>query len=256
MPYSQLSADREDEVAIITLVNPPVNSITMTLLSELEDALSVIDSDEAARALVITGAGEKAFSAGADFREFAGDSVREFQRRGAALFNLIEHNRKPVIAAINGSAYGGGLELALSCHLRIQVNSALLAFTEVRLGIIPGWGGTQRLPRLIGRTRALEALLTGDAINAHDALSYGLVNRVTTQAELMSEAKALGMRLARQAPLAQAAIIDCVTRGLDGTLADGLQIEAAHALELGESEDAMIGVMSLIQKEEPQFKGR
>ncbi len=256
MTYTQLRLERDGGVAAITLDNPPVNAISMGVLAELEQALAEIDSDEAIRALIITGAGDKAFSAGADFRELASESVRQFQQKGLAVLDLVEQFRKPVIAAINAGAYGGGLELALSCHLRLMADTAKLAFTEVRLGIIPGWGGTQRLPRLIGRTRAMEYLLTGDSIDAQDAMIFGLVNGVAARADLLPEAKFLAKRLARGAPLAMAAVIDCVARGLQTTLAEGIQIESAHALELGQSEDALVGVISYVQKQEPQFKGR
>ncbi|MBI1800796.1 MAG: enoyl-CoA hydratase/isomerase family protein [Chloroflexi bacterium] len=256
MTIQTVIVEKENGVALITLSHPPVNAINLALLEELERALAEIDSDDTVRAVIVTGAGEKVFSAGADFQEFAGERVRQFQQKGARLFNQIEAFRKPIIAAINGGAYGGGFELAMSCHLRVMADTAQLALTEVRLGIIPGWGGTQRLPRLIGRTRALEYLLTGDRINAQDAMTYGLVNRVVGQAGLMAEARALAMRLARGAPLAMAAIIDCVARGLEMTVEEGLNIESAHALQVGQSEDALIGVMSFMQRQEPQFKGR
>ena len=256
MAYKQIRFEREGGLATVTLSHAPVNAISALMLGELEQVLQEIDANAEIRCVLLTGASDKVFCAGADFREFAGEDVRAFQQKGAAIFTLIEQFRKPVIAAINGGAFGGGLELALACHLRYISSAAQLAFTEVRLGIIPGWGGTQRLPRLIGRTRALELLLTGDPINAQDALIYGLVNRVSLPNELLPEARQLGFRLARGAPLAMAAIIDCVGRGMQTTLAEGLQIESAHALELGQSEDALIGVMSMAQKKEPDFTGR
>ncbi len=256
MSYTHLTLEKENAVATITLDHPPVNAMNLALLNELQTALNEIENDESVRAVVITGAGEKQFSAGADFQEFAGERVREFQQQGVTVFNAIEHFRKPILAAINGGAYGGGFELALSCHLRFMADTAQLALTEVKLGIMPGWGGTQRLPRLIGRTRALEYLLTGHRINPPDALNFGLVNRVVTSADLLNETKAFAARLAKGAPLAMAAIIDSVTRGLETTIAEGIKIESAHALELGQSQDAIIGVLSFMQKKEPQFKGK
>lgn len=250
-----LSLAVEAGVALITLDRPPVNAISMALLLELERALHQLEADAAVRVLVITGAGDKTFSAGADFQEFASDSVRGFLQKGAAVFNLIEQSRKPVIAAINGGAYGGGFELALACHLRFMANSAHLASTEVRLGITPGWGSTQRLPRLIGRTRALQYLLTGDRMNAQDAAISGLVNQVATAAELLPITLDFARRLAKGAPLAMAAILDSVARGLDTTTAEGMRIEAAHALAVGESEDALIGIMSMAQGKQPEFRG-
>jgi enoyl-CoA hydratase/carnithine racemase len=256
MKFETLSVQIENGVALITLDRPPVNAISMSMLCELEQLLQQIDGDESARALIITGAGEKTFSAGADFQEFANDSVRDFLQKGAAIFSMIEHFRKPVIAAINGGAFGGGFELALACHLRFMADSAHLASTEVRLGISPGWGGTQRLPRLIGRTRALQYLLTGDHMNAEEAVICGLVNHVATRAGLLAESKEFAAKLAKGAPLAMAAIIDAVTRGLETTTDEGLRIEAAHALEVGQSEDALIGIMSAAQGQQPQFQGR
>jgi enoyl-CoA hydratase len=254
--FETLSLHVENAVAVITLDRPPVNAISMSLLGELEQVLQQLDGDESARVLVITGAGEKTFSAGADFQEFASDSVRDFLQKGGTIFDLIEHFRKPVIAAINGGAYGGGFELALACHLRFMADTALLASTEVRLGITPGWGSTQRLPRLIGRTRALHYLLTGDRMNAQEAVICGLVNHVTTRADLQAETREFASRLAQGAPLAMAAIIDSVARGLETTIAEGLRIEAAHALEVGQSEDALIGITSMAQGKQPHFLGR
>ncbi len=256
MPHTNLILETENAVATLTLNHPPVNSLSLAMLHELDAALAEIERDESVRVVVITGGEVKQFSAGADFQEFANEGVREFQQKGVALFDFIEHFRKPVIAALNGGAYGGGFELALSCHLRFMADTAQLALTEVRLGIIPGWGGTQRLPRLIGRTRALEYLLTGERLNAPDALIFGLVNRVYTRESLSSETQAFAAKLAKGAPLAMAAIIDCVARGSELSLADGIAIESAHALELGQTEDAMTGVMSFVQKTEPQFQGR
>ncbi|MEP7200400.1 MAG: enoyl-CoA hydratase-related protein [Chloroflexota bacterium] len=251
-----ITVEKENAIATITLNHPPVNAITFAMLNELVTALDTLDGDDSVRVIVITGAGDQMFSAGADFQEFASDRVREFQQQGVAVFNLIERFRKPVIAAINGGAFGGGFELALACHLRFMADRAELAFTEVRLGIAPGWGGTQRLPRLIGRTRALELLLTGDRIEAQDARIFGLVNRVTTPADLMRETQAFAARLAQGAPLAMAAIMDSVVRGADMPLTDGLTLEGNYALELGETEDALIGVTSFLQRQEPKFKGR
>ncbi len=255
MTNQTLSLSIADRVALITLDRPPVNAMNMALLQTLEQALHQIDADAAVRIVVITGAGDKTFSAGADFQEFASDSVRDFLLKGAAVFDLLEQSRKPVIAAINGGAYGGGFELALACHLRFMADSAHLASTEVRLGITPGWGSTQRLPRLIGRTRALQYLLTGDRMNAQDAAISGLVNQVTTAAELLPITLEFARRLARGAPLAMAAILDSVARGLDTTTAEGLRIESAHALAVGESDDALIGIMSMAQGKQPEFRG-
>ncbi len=255
-PPTTIQLQTENAVALITLNRPPVNALSLMLLNELETALRDLDADETVRVVIITGAGERVFSAGADFTEFASDKVREFAQKGQEVFNRIERSRKPIIAAINGSAYGGGFELALSCHLRFMADTAQLASTEVKLGIMPGWGATQRLPRLIGRTRALEYLLTGERINAQDAMICGLVNRVEKQHDLLNATKEFAARLAKGAPLAMAGILAAVTHGLETTLDAGLAIEMEQTLAVGQTEDAMIGVLSMMQKQEPQFKGR
>ncbi|MBI5877759.1 MAG: enoyl-CoA hydratase/isomerase family protein [Chloroflexi bacterium] len=256
MTYTNLTYAKADGVATITLVHPPTNAISRAMLIELDQVLAAIEQDAATRAVLVTGSGERAFSAGADFREYASEEVEDFMRRGGELFTRIEHFPKPVLAAINGHAFGGGLELALACHLRFMVDSAELAFTEVTLGIMPGWGGTQRLPLLVGRARALEYLLTGDRWNAQDALIAGLVNRVYRGPELMESSRAFAQRLAAGAPLALSAILDAVVRGGELGIADGLHLEAAHALELGESEDAVIGVSAIVEGRLPRFIGR
>ena len=256
MANTNLAVEKANGVALITLNHPPVNAISRAMLVELALEFDAVEVDDAVRVVVITGAGDKTFSAGADFREFAVEDVRDFQQRGAVLFDRIEHFRKPVIAALNCGAYGGGLELALCCHLRFMADTAEFAFTEVTLGIMPGWGDTQRLPRLVGRARALEYLLTGERVNAQDALICGLVNRVYKRSELLGETRTFAEKLAKGAPLAMAAILDAVVRGSDTTLAEGSRIESEYALSLGETEDALIGVTSFLQNQEPQFKGR
>lgn len=256
MTYTNLTFETSDGVGVITLVHPPTNAISRAMLVELDQVLSIVEEDNALRAVVITGQGERTFSGGADFREYASADVEDFLQRGAALFSRIEHFPKPVLAALNGSAFGGGLELALACHLRFMADGAELAFTEVMLGIMPGWGGTQRLAQLAGRARALEYLLTGDRLNAQDAMIAGVVNRVHRGPELMDAAMAYAKRLAAGAPLALAAILDAVVRGAELGVADGMRLEAAHALELGESEDAVIGVSAMVEGRAPRFIGR
>jgi len=256
MPYENFHVEKQDGYALITLDHPPANAISMAVISELTAILDELEQDDEVRAILLTGAGERFFSAGADVKEFGSVDPATQMDRGHALFNRIEAFPKPVIVALNGMALGGGLELAMSAHIRLAADTAEMGQPEIRLGIIPGWGGTQRLPRLIGRSRALELLLTGERISAKEALHLGLVNRVVPKDNLLAEAKALAGRLAKGPPLAMRAIIDVVRRGLDVPLEEGLAIEKGAALAVASSEDAGIGIMAFLTKQEPQFKGR
>lgn len=257
MEYKNIIFDLAEKVALITLNHPPVNSINSALLEDLSDVLDKLSRDPEARVLVITGAGEKAFSAGADITEFA--EIRAGKKRAVdvhELFFRIENFPKPVIAAINGYALGGGCELAMSCHLRIAAREAKMGLPEVRLGIIPGWGGTQRLPRLIGKAKALELMLTGDQISAEEALRLGLVNGVVPRAELLGETKKLAGRLAAGAPLAMQAILRAVTKGLEVPITEGINFEKEGSALVFNSEDAKEGSRAFLEKRAPVFTGR
>lgn len=256
MTYTNLFLERRGRTALLRLDHPPANAISRALLFELDQVLDLLGADAETRTLVITGTGDKVFSAGADFREAAGEDVADFVRRGAALFDRIEHFHKPVIAALNGDAFGGGLELALACHLRFMSDAAQLAFTEVGIGLMPAWGATHRLARLAGRARALEWLLSGERIDAQDALIAGVVNRIYRAPELLPSTLAFAAQLADGAPLAMAAILDAVVRGAELPPEEAQRVEAEHALALGESEDAVIGVTALAEGKPPQFTGR
>jgi len=256
MAYETVTAEKEGNIGIITLNRPPTNSVNFALLEDVEKALNQFEADKEVRALIITGAGEKGFSAGFDITEAA--RAAEIGDKGRALYTRIERFPKPVVAAINGYALGGGCELAMACHFRIMVNAekAKIGCPEVNLGIIPGWGGTQRMPRLIGKTRALDMLVLGKRINAPEALEIGLINKVSQPAELMKDAKELAGRLAKQAPLAVKGILDSVIRGLETTIDEGLKIEGKHLNEVSGTEDAIEGMTAFMQKREPQFKGK
>jgi enoyl-CoA hydratase/carnithine racemase len=260
MSYETILVDTADRVATTTLNRPPMNPISSRMIEELGDAFDAIENDGEVRAVIVTGAGEKAFCAGADVGEFgqafAEGSVKELVMTRHRLFTRIERFPKPIVAAINGYALGGGCELAMSCHLRLMAESATAGQSEINLGIIPGYGGTQRLPRLVGRTRALELLLLGDRISARRALEIGLVNRVCDAASLMDVAREIADRLARQAPVAMRLIIDSVNRGLETTIENGLEIEADNIVAVASTEDAMEGVMAFMQKRAPEFKGK
>jgi enoyl-CoA hydratase/carnithine racemase len=257
MGYETLVLDREQAVAIITLNRPPANAISEVLIRELNAALNDVQADAAIRALIITGSGDRIFCAGADLGSaFSGGDVEAFIRFGNSVMRKMERFPKPIIAAINGHAMGGGCEIAMACHLRLLKETARMGQTESNLGIIPGYGGTQRLPRLIGRTKALEFLLLGTQIPAHECLALGLVNRLCKEGETLSEAKALARQLARRAPLAMAAIIKAVDEGLEAPMARSIDVEIDAFLPTLRSDDAAEGIQAFFTKREPEFKGR
>lgn len=257
MEYTKILVEKENGHVVATINNPPANALSQVVLSELNNLLDECLNDDEVRAIVLTGSGEKLFSAGADITEFAAIQKGNAPKiSGHDVFLKIENYPKPVIAAIQGSAFGGGNELIMSCHLRILSSSAKLGLPEVKLGIIPGWGGTQRLPRLIGKTRALEIMLTGEPLSAEEALSYGLVNKVVPADTVLSGAKALAAKFAQGAPLAIREILKAVTKGLDTTLEEGIKIEKAGSAVVFASEDAKEGPMAFFQKRSPNFKGK
>jgi enoyl-CoA hydratase/carnithine racemase len=261
MAYETIIIEREDNVGIITLNRPPANPINSTLLSELNQALTEFKEDKAIRALIITGAGDRFFSAGFDIKSAvgAGGGGGQAGPSGQEVFFNIEKFPKPVIAAINGYAGGGGCELAMSCHFRIMADAdrAVMGQPEIDRGIIPGWGGTQRLPRLVGKTRAFEMLLLGQdkMIRAPEALEIGLINKVSNAGEAMNDAKELAKKLAKKAPVAMSIILDCVMRGLETTLEEGIKIEAEGSRRVGQTKDAQEGMIAFVQKREPVYKG-
>lgn len=255
MAYETLIVEKEGNIGIITLNRPPANSVNFALLKDLDRALDQFEEDKEVRALIITGAGEKGFSAGFDVTEAA--RAAEIGNTGRAVFSRIERYPKPVVAAINGYALGGGCELTMACHFRVMVSTekAKIGCPEVNLGIIPGWGGTQRMPRLIGKTRAMDMLVFGKRINAPEALNIGLINTVSQPGELMNDAKDLAHRLAKQAPLAVKAILESVTLGLETTLEEGLKVEGKNLNMVSSSKDAIEGITAFLEKRDAQFKG-
>lgn len=252
--------DRDGASAIVTINRPKVlNALSTQTIDELRRAMLSLRHDEAVRAVILTGAGEKSFVAGADINELAAQSPasgRELSLRGQHVFDLIENLGKPVIAAINGYALGGGCELALACTIRIAVDTARIGQPEINLGIIPGYGGSQRLARLVGRGPALEMLLTGDQISAADAYRLGLVNRVVTAANLMGEARKLANALASKAPLAVRYILDAVNRGLDMPLRDGQAFEATLFGLVAATDDMREGTKAFLEKRKAEFRGK
>jgi enoyl-CoA hydratase len=259
MAFDNLLVDRDGPVAIVTINRPKVlNALDIATLDELRRAVLDLQHDPGVRVVIITGAGEKAFVAGADINELAGQSAtsaRELARSGQHVFGLIERLGKPVIAAVNGYALGGGCELAMACTLRIASDSAKIGQPEISLGLIPGYAGTQRLPRLVGKGRALELLLTGAQIGAAEAERIGLVNRVVPQSELMNTARALARTLAAQAPVAIRYILDAVNHGSDMTLGDGSSYEATLFGLAAGTDDMREGTRAFLEKRKPTFKG-
>jgi enoyl-CoA hydratase len=252
-----------DAVAVLTLNRPEkLNALSKDLLNAIVDALDRIELDAALRAVVITGAG-RAFSAGADITAFqrhmqAGpvEAVAHFMRPGHRMTRRVENFSKPVIAAVNGLAYGGGCELVESCHMAIAAEGAVFSKAEIDIGIIPTFGGTQRLPRNVGRKAALELILSGRAFDAAEAARLGLVNRVVAASDVLEAALALASDLARKPPHAIAAALSAVHRGMDASIDDGLAIEEAAFARIVPSYDANEGVAAFVEKRPPRFLGR
>ena len=257
MAYENLIVEREDNVGTITLNRPPANPINLAVLDELDAVLTEWEKDKAVRAIIITGAGERGFSAGFDVKTAGTPDGERAMSRGQEVFRHIEKYPKPVIAALNGFALGGGCELAMSCHFRIMLDSehVVAGQPEINLGIIPGWGGTQRLPRLVGKTKALEMLLLGTRINAPEALNIGLITKISQPGQLMNDARELARALSKKAPVAMQIILDAVTRGIETTIDQGLKIELEGSQRVGKTKDAMEGMIAFIEKREPVFKG-
>jgi enoyl-CoA hydratase len=257
--FDNLQFVREGAVALMTLDRPQsLNALNAALLDDLRRAVLDVGRDRTIRALVISGTGEKAFAAGADLRELAALSPADMYARarlGQDVFGLLERADVPVIAAVNGVALGGGCELAMACTLRIAADTARFGQPEVNLGLIPGFGGTQRLARLVGRGRALDLLLTGRAIDAQEALRLGLIDRVVPASTLLDEARGLAAALAEKPVAAVRGILAAVRGGLDSTLAGGLAIEAATFGLVSATADMREGVTAFLEKRTPVFRG-
>jgi len=257
MPYETLILDREESFAVITLNRPPANAISLELMQELNRALSELEDDRAVRAVIITGAGDRIFCAGADLgNAFSGPDVASFIRFGNSVIRRVERFPKPVVAAINGHALGGGCEIAMGCHIRLLKETARMGQTESNLGITPGYGGTQRFPRLIGRGRALEHLILGTQIPAAECYRIGLVNRLSRDGETLNDAKALARELAKRPPIATALLIQAVDDGIQAPIDQAIEIELRAFLQSLKSEDAAEGIQAFFQKRPPEFKGR
>jgi enoyl-CoA hydratase len=260
MAYEAIRYELTDGIATITLNRPTVhNAMNEKMREELTACFGELAQSAEARVIVVTGAGERAFSAGADIREFVTPQVpvkfRDARRR-VDFRAAMDRCGQPIIAAINGFALGGGLELALACDIRIAGEDSLLGLTEVNLAIIPGGGGTQRLPRLVGRGKALEMILTGARIDGREALRIGLVERVVPTAEVHAAAQALAKMLAERAPIAMRYAKEAVVKGLGMSLEDGLRLENDLATLLRTTEDRIEGAKAFLEKRKPRFTGQ
>ena len=260
MAYENLLVERDNAVLIVTINRPEkLNALNTKTVTELGQVMQEAKGDAGVRAVILTGAGEKSFVAGADINELAVQtpvSGREHARQGQAVFDRIEALGKPVIAAVNGFALGGGCELAMACTMRLASDTAKFGQPEINLGLIPGYAGSQRLPRLIGRGRALELLLTGAQISADEAHRIGLVNRVIPAAQLMTEARALAQTLASKAPVAVRYILEAVAGGLEMKLSDGQIYEATLFGLVSTTDDMREGTRAFLEKRKATFQGR
>jgi len=261
MSYSNIRFDTDDNGIALVTVNRPekLNALNRATMEELADAFTRARDDAAIRALIVTGAGEKAFVAGADIKELAVLSpveARALALRGQAIFRVIETLPKPTVAAVNGFALGGGLELAMSCAIRVASPNAKFGQPEVKLGMVPGYGGTQRLPRLVGRGRAIDMLITGEPIDAAEAYRIGLVNYVAPLEELLPFCRAWAQKVMANGPAAIALALEAVDVGLDCGIEEGLRLEAtAFGLTAG-TEDRGEGTRAFLEKRKAAFAGR
>jgi enoyl-CoA hydratase len=254
-----IRVEHKGAVAVVTIERADkLNALNASIVAGLFDAFIGLAHADEVRGIVLTGAGQKSFVAGADIGELATMtplSGIEVSRAGQDAFRFIETMRKPVVAAVNGFALGGGLELALACHLRIASENAKLGLPEVKLGIIPGYGGTVRLPRLVGRGRALELILTGEMIDAAEAYRIGLVNRIVPQGELLSAAETLVGKIAANGPVAVALAIEAVDHGYNSTTEDALRLESNLFGLLASTADMKEGMAAFLEKRKAEFRG-
>jgi enoyl-CoA hydratase/carnithine racemase len=252
--------DKKGPIAYVTLNRPKVlNALSQAVFSELKVVFEDVRDDASVRGVILTGSGDKAFAAGADIVEMStstGVQAEESTRHAQAVTELIENLGKPVIATVNGFALGGGCELAMACAIRIASENAKFGQPEVKLGVMPGAGGTQRLPRLIGKGRALQLILTGEIINVQEAYRIGLVNEVVPLANLIPRAEAILNQINSNAPLGVRFSIDAVNKGMDGSVSEGLLIEASLFGICAGSEDKKEGTTAFLAKRAPQFQGR
>ena len=260
MSYNNIISEEHNGITTITINRPKkLNALNLETIKELHDAFDDANQDRNTKVIIVTGSGEKAFVAGADISEFANFDVNEGKQLAAKgqelLFNFIENLSKPVIAAVNGFALGGGLELAMSCHFRVASDNAKLGLPEVSLGVIPGYGGTQRLPQLVGKGRAMELIMTAGMIDANQALNYGLVNHVTTQEELIPLCEKIAFKISRNSSVAISAAIRAINANFkDGV--NGFDVEIKQFGHCFGTDDFTEGTTAFLQKRKADFPGK
>jgi enoyl-CoA hydratase len=260
MNFQNITFEKKNSIAYVTINRPKVlNALNMDTMEELRGAFHDIKNDASVRVVILTGAGEKSFVAGAEIGELAKHNAvegKEYTHRGQSVLDLIEDLGKPVIACINGFALGGGCELAMACTMRLASENAKLGQPEVKLGVIPGYGGTQRLPRLVGKGIAMQMLLAGEMISAAEAHRIGLVNEITSAAELIPRAEAIAQKIIANAPLAVQYAMEAVNKGIEMTLQEGLYLEAVLFGVCCATEDKKEGTTAFLEKRPAQFKGK
>ena len=259
MPYTFLTVAVSECIATVTLNNPPSNLLNERVLKELDQAFGELEADEKVRVVILTAAG-RFFCPGADIHDLtrlvASHQGTEVAGRGQGLLNRIERFDKPVIAAINGTCMGGGLEMAMACHMRVAAAGSMFGLPEIKIGLIPGFGGTQRLPRIIGPSKAAELILTGEPLTAEEALALGLVNRVVPAQDLLMQARSLAEKVTAKGRLATQAALRAIRTGLDSPMAEGLAREAQLFGELCETADKKEGTAAFLEKRIPKFTDR
>ena len=260
MGYQNILVETREGVAVVTINRPEkLNALDDRTMEELDDAFAALAADRSVRGVILTGAGEKAFVAGADIGELAGQSPVEGQERsirGQKVLDRIENLGKPVVAAVGGFALGGGCELAMACHVRVASENARLGTPEAKLGIMCGYAGTQRLARLIGKGRALELLLTGEMVDAPEALRIGLVNKVVSREKLLGESEALLRKMLANGPVSLRFILEAVNSGLEMPFAEGQYLEATLFGLICTTEDMKEGTKAFLEKRPPKFHGQ
>jgi enoyl-CoA hydratase len=260
MPLENVRLENKNHIAYVTIDRPKVlNALNMATMEELREVFTDLAGDRDTRVVILTGGGEKAFVAGADINELQKNNpieAKAYTHRGQAVLDLIENLGKPVIACINGFALGGGCEIAMACTMRLASENAKLGQPEVKLGIIPGYGGTQRLPRLVGTGLAMQILLTGEMISAQEAHRIGLVNEIVAADKLISRAEEIAAKIVANAPLAIQYCMEAVNQGLNMTLQEGLFLEATLFGVCSASEDKKEGTTAFLEKRKPNFQGK
>lgn len=256
MPYKNITLQSENNITLVTINRPDkLNALNIETIDELHRAFLETENDQNCKVIILTGSGNKAFVAGADISEFCKFTVEQGKKLSAdghtKLFNLVENLSKPVIAAINGFALGGGLELAMSCHIRVASDNAKMGLPEVSLGVIPGYGGTQRLPQLVGKGKAMEMIFTAQMISAQDALNYKLVNYVTSSEELLNQCKEIATQICKNSPTAISAAIRSINAGFAGN--NGFKTEIDEFGKCFGTADFKEGTTAFIEKRKPHF---